>query len=160
MAGCMPNVPVPGVFAPTLYVRPVEPAALQGTWYEVAHFPTRATRGCSHTTATYTLRQDGALDVVNRCRRNGEVVQISGVATPLRPGVLKVRLEGVPIQSNLLVLGTSSDGRTLYLGTPARVGGWVLHRDRRFSDQQRRAAAELFAVNGYDEAALQRTDQR
>jgi apolipoprotein D and lipocalin family protein len=38
-----------------------------GTWYEIASFPQRSQRGCTATTATYSLRADGDIDVVNRC---------------------------------------------------------------------------------------------
>ena len=41
-----------------------------GTWYEIAAFPQRFQRGCTATTATYTLREDGHIDVVNRCRKD------------------------------------------------------------------------------------------
>ena len=40
-----------------------------GTWYEIANFPQSFQRGCTATTATYTLRDDGEIDVVNRCRK-------------------------------------------------------------------------------------------
>jgi apolipoprotein D and lipocalin family protein len=41
-----------------------------GTWYEIAAFPQRFQRGCTATTATYALRADGDIDVVNRCRKD------------------------------------------------------------------------------------------
>src|SRR5512141_3275960 len=40
-----------------------------GTWYEIANFPQSFQRGCTGTTATYTLREDGDIDVLNRCRK-------------------------------------------------------------------------------------------
>jgi apolipoprotein D and lipocalin family protein len=36
-----------------------------GSWYEIASFPQRFQRGCTRSTATYALREDGELDVVN-----------------------------------------------------------------------------------------------
>jgi apolipoprotein D and lipocalin family protein len=39
-----------------------------GTWYDVASFPQRFQRGCAGTTATYVIRGDGKIDVLNRCR--------------------------------------------------------------------------------------------
>ena len=85
---------------------------------------------------------------------------IAGLATPVGPGQLTVKLDGVPIKGDYWVLGMSRDARTVYVGTPTRTAGWVLHRDRRFTEEQRRVAERLFRRNGYDEAALQRTDQR
>lgn len=139
---------------------PVSAAFLQGTWYEVMRLPVFFERGCTHVAVTYTPRADGALDLVQGCRRAGGVSDIRGMATVSRPGKVQVRLQGVPFRGELWVLGTADGGRTLYLGTAARDMGWVLHRERGFGPEQRRAAQVAFRANGYDEAALQRTDQR
>src|SRR6059058_3334665 len=40
-----------------------------GTWYEIASFPQRFQRGCTATKATYSLRADGDIDVMNQCRK-------------------------------------------------------------------------------------------
>ena len=42
-----------------------------GTWYEIASYPQRFQEGCTGTTATYTLRSDGEIDVLNKCRKGG-----------------------------------------------------------------------------------------
>jgi apolipoprotein D and lipocalin family protein len=160
VAGCTSHVPSPTYYGAPMYLADVAPSRLVGTWYEVARYPAPFQRDCTHVTATYSARADGSLDVVNRCRRNGVTEQIAGVATPVGPGELRVKLDGVPIAGNYRVLGASRDGRTVYVGTRLRNAGWVLHRDRRFTEEERRVAERLFRENGYDEAALQRTDQR
>ena len=38
-----------------------------GTWYEIARYPNRFQKNCAGTTATYTLRPDGKIEVINRC---------------------------------------------------------------------------------------------
>ena len=41
-----------------------------GRWYEIARLPNRFEKKCADSvTATYTLRSDGKVDVVNRCRK-------------------------------------------------------------------------------------------
>ena len=160
LAGCTAHVPSPGHPDTAMYLIDVAPSRLAGTWYEVARYPATFQRDCTHVTATYTPRADGTLGVVNRCRRSGATEAIAGVATPVGPGQLKVKLEGVAFAGDYWVLGVTRDGRTAYVGTPSRTAGWVLHRDRRFTEEQRRVAERLFRRNGYDEAALQRTDQR
>ena len=40
-----------------------------GTWYEIASFPQRFQRGCTVTRATYAVRRDGDIDVLNSCRK-------------------------------------------------------------------------------------------
>jgi apolipoprotein D and lipocalin family protein len=161
LAGCVPHVPSPRYWdAPTTPVA-VEPRALAGTWHEVAAFPAPFQQGCSHTTATYALQADGSLSVLNRCRRDGVVQQIAGVAVPVSPGVLKVRLQGVPFAGDYRVLGTLRQGRVVIVGTKSRVAGWVLSRDRHIRDPKvYDQAREVFRRNGYDPAALERTDQR
>jgi apolipoprotein D and lipocalin family protein len=159
LAACAPQTPSYRQWDDPQVLRPVSTAFLQGTWYEAMRTPAFFTRGCTHVTATYAARADGALDLVNRCRRGGGVSEIRGVATAYKPGRLKVKLEGVPFRGELWVLGTADGGRTLYLGTMARDFAWVLHRDRVFGPEQRAAAQKLFRANGYDEAALQRTVQ-
>ena len=42
-----------------------------GTWYEIASYPQRFQKGCTGTTATYTLQSDGDIDVLNECRKGG-----------------------------------------------------------------------------------------
>ena len=142
-----------------MYLMPITPERLVGKWYEVATFPGPFQEGCTRTTATYANRGDGRLGLVNRCVRAGREVTISGVATPDGPGKFKVKLEGVPFKGDYWVIGASRDGRTLLVATPTRIAGWVLHRDRYFSPEQRLWAREVFRKNGYDEAAMQRTLQ-
>jgi apolipoprotein D and lipocalin family protein len=40
-----------------------------GAWYEIDSFPQSFQKGCTGSTATYSLRIDGQIDVLNRCRK-------------------------------------------------------------------------------------------
>jgi apolipoprotein D and lipocalin family protein len=40
-----------------------------GTWYEIATIPASFQKNCVGVTTTYTLRPDGKLGVLNRCRK-------------------------------------------------------------------------------------------
>lgn len=160
VAGCAPYVPSSRQLFDPFYLRDVQTDRLAGRWYETASFPAPFQKGCSHTTADYAPQADGTVGVVNRCRIGGKIWQIGGVAEKVGPGQLKVRLDGVPIAGDYWVLGLSRDGRTLLVGTPSRITGWVLHRDPRMSDEEIRATHEVFRRNGYDIASLQRTNQR
>lgn len=161
LASCAPHIPSVRYLDAPLYPVDVAPARLTGTWYEVASYPVAFQDGCTHTTATYAARPDGTLSVLNRCRRGGGVTQIAGTATPVGPGQLKVRLDGVPVAGDYVILGTLRGGRVVVVGTPSRIAGWVLSRDRRVRDPNLYAAArEVFRRNGYDAAGLERTNQR
>jgi apolipoprotein D and lipocalin family protein len=160
LAACVPDYPSTRYATAPFYLQPVDAGVLAGTWYEIARFPGPFAQGCSHTTANYTAPVDGVVGVTNRCRVDGQTVQITGTAVPAGPGQFKVRLEGVPFRGDYWVLGVADRGQTLLVGTPSRRTGWVLHRDRRMTPQQIDHAEAVFRRNGYDIAALQRTDQR
>src|SRR6476659_10065823 len=53
-----------------------------GRWHEIARFPNRFQRDCaSDTTATYTLRPDGKITVLNQCRKaDGSTIKVTGTA--------------------------------------------------------------------------------
>jgi apolipoprotein D and lipocalin family protein len=54
-----------------------------GTWYEIAAFPKWFQRGCVASQATYRLRPDGRVDVLNACREerfDGKVREARGKA--------------------------------------------------------------------------------
>lgn len=53
---------------PLQSVSHVDLAQYVGIWYEIARFPFSIQDGCTATTATYSKREDGKIDVLNRCR--------------------------------------------------------------------------------------------
>jgi apolipoprotein D and lipocalin family protein len=54
----------------------------QGTWYEIARLDHSFERGLSNVSATYTLREDGGIDVLNKGfdKNSGQWKQIKGRA--------------------------------------------------------------------------------
>lgn len=67
--GCAPSTTERLRLPPLETVAHVDLARYLGTWYEIASFPHTLQRGCTATTATYSLRSDGDIDVLNRCRK-------------------------------------------------------------------------------------------
>jgi apolipoprotein D and lipocalin family protein len=74
-------------------VASVDLPRFMGTWYEIARTPNRFQADCAgDVTATYALREDGTLSVVNRCLTDkGEALVAEGVAKVVGPAKLKVR---------------------------------------------------------------------
>ena len=69
-AGCATSTTERLRLPPLQTVTHVDLSRYLGTWYEIANFPHSFQRGCTATTATYTLRADGDVDVLNRCRKD------------------------------------------------------------------------------------------
>lgn len=78
-----------------------------GKWYEIARFPAFFQKGCVAVTATYSLREDGRVDVLNECRIDtidGDKKEARAIATPVKDSQnntlsnakLKVRFDSFP----------------------------------------------------------------
>src|SRR5689334_835885 len=68
-AGCATSTTQRLRLSPLETVAHVDLLRYLGTWHEIASFPQSFQRGCTATTATYTLRADGDIDVLNLCRK-------------------------------------------------------------------------------------------
>ena len=77
--------PVPPVLAqtpaPVRTVPSVDLTRYAGDWFEVARFPNRFQRRCTgDVRASYALRPDGQIDVLNRCRTADGEISAKGLA--------------------------------------------------------------------------------
>ncbi len=145
-------------------VRAVDLARYAGVWHEIARIPNRFQRQCVRgTTATYSLRQDGDIDVVNRCGvEDGGVDEARGVARivdPMSRAKLQVSFVSFfgwrPFWGDYWVIGLDEDYRWAIVGHPDRGYGWVLARTPTLADD---ALDEVFVIlerNGYARSAFE-----
>ncbi|HLT31964.1 MAG TPA: lipocalin family protein [Myxococcaceae bacterium] len=101
-----------------------------GTWYEIAAFPQRFQEGCTDTTATYEPREDGEIDVTNRCRKDGELDTTEGRARVVDPETrAKLEVSFFPlIWGEYWIIDLSPDYRWAVVGHPSRDYLWILSR--------------------------------
>jgi len=160
-----------------------EPAALRslsslavapymGTWYQVAYFPNVFQRQCvSDTTATYRQRDDGSVEVINRCRTaDGVLDEAAGMARPtgqLRDGVLapaQLEVSFLPAWLRWLPFGwgqywviqRAEDGRYAVVSEPTRQYLWVLSRTPSLSSADESAIRAQLAEQGFGTLAAWR----
>ena len=137
----------------------------QGTWYEQARLPMFFQRNCAQSEAIYTLQEDGAIGVTNRCRTlEGDVQQVQGQAVPQVPGETnKLWVQFDNWVSDLLpgltkgeywVLYLDDDYQTALVGHPNRKYLWLLTRDQHISAQNRATLLEEARRRGYDTQEL------
>ena len=103
-----------------------------GRWYEVARLDHRFERGMDQVTATYELRPDGTVGVLNRGYRadKAEWSEASGKAKFLgKPDVaaLKVSFFG-PFYGGYNVVDLDSDYQLALIAGPNRSYLWILSR--------------------------------
>jgi apolipoprotein D and lipocalin family protein len=148
---------------PLATVGQVDLARYAGQWHEVAKYPNRFQRQCvGDTTATYGLRDDGDVSVVNRCRTRDGFDEVSGVARRvdgrtdrLQVSFLPAALRWLPIGwGDYWVIELAPDYRYAVVGEPSRQYLWVLSRSRQLAPEDRRAIEARLPAHGYDPARL------
>lgn len=135
-----------------------------GTWYEIANFPQKFQRGCTATTATYTLRSDGDIDVLNRCRKGslaGEEKSALGRARVLdRTTNAKLEVSFFrPFWGAYWVVGLAEDYSYAVVGHPGRDYLWILSRTPVMSEAIYQGIVARLHVQGYETSRLVRTVQ-
>ncbi|MGC4079834.1 MAG: lipocalin family protein [Rubrivivax sp.] len=139
-----------------------------GTWYEVARFPNRFQRQCvADTSAHYTLREDGTLQVRNRCRLAdgamdealGQARQIGGPQSP----TLKVRfapewLSWLPfVWGDYWIVDLDADYSLVAITEPRRAYAWVLSRTPQVEPARYEALMQRLRAQGLDVALFERS---
>ena len=142
-----------------------------GTWYEIARLPNWFQKKCvSDVAATYTLRDDGTINVVNRCRKeNGQISEAEGRAKLARkdgPNTkLKVRFAPGFLSVFSFVWGDywiillAPDYSYAVVGDPARKYLWILSRTPTMDGTTFQDILEQIEQKGYDLTELIRTKQ-
>jgi apolipoprotein D and lipocalin family protein len=156
----------PGPDAPRT-VGQVDLARYAGTWFEAARFPTSfqdsARVRCEDVSATYALRPDGDVMVVNRCRNalaGGAERVAEGVARSASPGNDRLRVSFFwPFFGDYWVIGLDPEYRWAVVGAPGRDYLWVLSRTAQMAPADYDAAVAIARREGFDTARLRRTAQ-
>lgn len=130
-----------------------------GTWYEIARLPNRFQRRCArNTTATYTLRDDGRISVINRCvTTGGEQIDATGVARIVDTtsnamlAVSFLKIFGWHLfWGDYWIIGLDADYQFAVVGTPSRKYGWILSRNQILTPDQHETIDTILRQNGYD----------
>ncbi len=123
---------------PPVTVDHVDLERYSGKWYEISKIPNRFQRVCAgNTTAQYSIRKDGRIDVVNRClKMDGSMEEAKGIArvvdsaTNARLKVSFVHFLGRWwFWGDYWIVGLGSDYDYAIIGAPDRRYGWILSRD-------------------------------
>lgn len=146
-------------------VRDVDLDRYLGRWYEIASFPQRFQRGCVATTATYSIRDDGKIRVVNECRDgsfDGELRRVEGVAWVADPtgSQAKLRVQFFwPFSGDYWIIELDPEYRYAVVGHPSRDYLWILARTRELDPDLLEALRIQIEAHGYDLERLIRTPQ-
>ena len=139
-----------------------------GLWYEIAKIPNSFQSKCDHnTTAEYKLRNDGKIDVINKCiEKDGSVNTANGIAkvvdskTNSKLEVSFVRILGISLfWGDYWIIGLDKDYKYAVIGTPTRKYGWILSRTPKLSKSNLDTIFKLLLQQGYNPKDFQFTVQ-
>jgi len=155
--------------APVRTVPLVDLNRYAGDWFEIARFPNRFQRQClGDVRASYALRADGRVDVVNRCRTAEGPIEARGVARVVDERTsarLQVRfapawLSWLPVWGDYWIIGLAPDYSWAVVGDPGRNYLWILARTPHLEPDAVAAARQAARTNGFDVERLVLTSQQ
>ncbi|MCF7886775.1 MAG: lipocalin family protein [Candidatus Marinimicrobia bacterium] len=139
-----------------------------GLWYEIARIPNRFQKSCARkVTAKYELREDGRLNVINKCvKENGKTSRVKGIAKIVDPQTnAKLKVSFVQIFGFSLfwgdywIIALDENYEYAVVGHPKRKYGWILSRSPELSDSTLRNIFKIIEKKGYDSDRFKLTEQ-
>jgi apolipoprotein D and lipocalin family protein len=134
-----------------------------GRWFEIARYPNRFERKCdSNATATYSLRSDGKISVVNTCKtREGKLTQSNGwaqVVDQKTGSKLKVTFFW-PFFGDYWIIDVGLNYEYAVVGEPGRKYLWILSRTAKMDAKLYAEITGRLAAKGYDATKLEPVKQ-
>lgn len=135
-----------------------------GTWYEIATIPQRFQKDCVGVTATYSLRDDGSIAVLNKCRKktlDGKLKEARAkawVVDKMTNAKLKVQFFW-PFKGDYWIIELDADYQYAVVGDPGRQYLWILSRTPQMDEALYQELIQRIANKGYDPSLIIRTLQ-
>jgi len=134
-----------------------------GRWYEIARLPNSFQKKCAGgVTATYELRPDGKVTVINECRKaSGEITRAKGtakVADKQSNAKLKVTFFW-PFYGDYWILDLGSNYEYAVVGDSKRKYLWILSRTPQIDDPLYQRLLAKMANQGFDTSRMVKTMQ-
>ena len=135
-----------------------------GQWFEIASFPKRFQRDCTATTATYSLRQNGDISVVNSCKLatlDGKLKEATGkawVVDKVSNAKLLVQFFW-PFSGDYWIVDLAKDYSYAVVGSPDRDYLWILSRTPTLNASLYSQILARITTQGFDVSRLHRTWQ-
>lgn len=154
MGGCRSNSD--GAVIDNRTVQTFDVARFMGKWYEIARYDHRFEEGMTRVSATYTLLDDGRIEVLNSGYKNGKYKEIKGKAkqpNPADPGKLKVSFF-LWFYSDYYVLILDPEYRYVVIGSSSDKYLWIMSRQPDLAEDVIRDLLDQLRERGYDTAKL------
>lgn len=134
-----------------------------GTWYEIARFDHKFEHGLQGVTATYSMRDDGKIKVLNQGYENtldGKLSVAEGKAKLTdEPGKLKVSFFWI-FYADYLVMELDENYQWALIGSSSNKYLWILSRTPKLEDNVKNLILHHATKRGYDTSKLIWVEQK
>jgi lipocalin len=134
-----------------------------GTWYEIARYNHKFERGLQGVTATYSMRDDGKIKVLNQGYKNsleGELSRAVGKAKLTdEPGKLKVSFFWI-FYADYFVMELEENYQWALIGSKSDKYLWILSRTPQLDENVKNDILNRAKKRGYDISQLIWVDQK
>lgn len=110
----------------------------KGTWYEIARFEHFFEKGCKNVTATYNLKDENKIEVINKCTmiKDDKQKEAMGVAYALDNTNSKLKVSFFrPFYGDYWIIDVDKDYKVALVGSPSREYLWILSRDKKIDEK-------------------------
>lgn len=135
-----------------------------GTWYEIARLPNRFEKGLTCITATYNLKENGEIEVLNQghlLENTNKKSQAKGkawVPNANYPGRLKVQFFW-PFAGDYYIIHLDKDYQYVLVGSPNRKFLWVLSKTKQLDETIYLKLIDIAKEQGFDVSTLIKVEQ-
>lgn len=136
----------------------------KGLWYEIARLPNFFERKLKCTSATYTLRSDGRITVLNKGnyidnpQKTSSIKGVAWVPDKNSPGKLKVQFFW-PFSGNYWIMDLDKEYKWVLVGDPSLKYLWILAREKKLDETIYQMLLRKAVDNGYDITGIIRVEQ-
>jgi len=136
----------------------------KGLWYEIARLPNFFEKKLKCTSATYTLRDDGKITVLNKGnyltdpQKSTSSKGVAWIPDKNSPAKLKVQFFW-PFSGDYWIMVLDKEYRYVLVGDPAHKYLWILAREKKMDEQTYNMLLGKAVENGYDVKLIIRVEQ-
>jgi len=148
-------------YPPLKTVEKVDLNSYLGTWYEIARYEHFFEKGCLDVNATYTLREDNKIKVLNSCKlEDGELKEAEGVAYATDESYSKLKVSFFrPFYGDYQILLLDENYKYAVIGEPSREYFWILSRTKKLDEKIVQRVLKEMPKLGYNPSLLIWTPQ-
>jgi apolipoprotein D and lipocalin family protein len=135
-----------------------------GTWYEIARLPAVFEKNLKCVTATYTIRDDGKITVLNKGHKisdpskESKATGVAWIPDIKSPAKLKVQFFW-PFSGNYWILELDKDYKYVLVGDPSFKYLWILAREKTLDEQIYKKLLEHAVKAGFDVSPIIKVEQ-